>query len=181
MGQRTHLRHLTGKYVQYIRDNSGGGCHLNKSPNSSGNKPITESKKKRKALSEKASGDMPPTESYGTLHHTWTFNSRRKTRRENRIAEKHVHFSIHLDFFPHHLEEIQIAQEIVQTSELGLPSLDLEAKRMVSFVYSSPGKYCLVTFRNQSDCPWHKFSNTWPHIQSHCTEEPFGNLSLEAL
>lgn len=153
----------------------------NKSPKSSGNKPVTEVKKKSKALTEKAGGDMPPAEHYDTLHHTWTFNTRIKTRRGNRIAEKHVHFSIHLDFLPHHLEEIQISQEIVQTSELGLPSLDLEAKHTVSFAHSSPGKYCLVTFRNQRECPCHKFSNTRPHIQSHCTEEPTGNLFLEAL
>lgn len=150
--------------------------------NSSANKPITNwGQEAKKGLEGRSPQWHPSVECCDTLHHTWTFNTRRKTRRENSIAKKHVHFSIHLDFLPHHLEEIQISQEIVQTSELSLPSLDLEAKRTVSFGHSSPGKYCLGTFRNQSQCPCQKFSSAWPHIQSLCTEEPRKNLFLEAL
>lgn len=90
-----------------------------------------------------------PQWSADTLHHTWPFNTRIKTRRENSTAKKHVHFSIHLDCLPHHLEEIQISQEIAQTGELGLPSLDLAAKQTVSYGHSSPGKYCLGRVRKQ--------------------------------
>jgi len=54
---------------------------------------LTEVKKKSKALTEKASGDMPPAKCYGTLHHTRTFNTRRKTRKETRIARTFFHTS----------------------------------------------------------------------------------------
>jgi len=46
----------------YSTEDFRGLLFNNKSPNTSGNTPVTQIKKKSSALTESASGDMPPAE-----------------------------------------------------------------------------------------------------------------------